>query len=254
MAGPEAPAAAALHDPGADGSATRPSGEAGLRALAAYGVHALVTLILIVGVDAAGYGSGEDDGFYYPVENLALVLGYGVLVAATLVAARALGPVADVLALRRVPVRRTLALIVPTYLLVTLLNVAVFQPLFDTSAAQDITPGAYPGGADAALGVALTVLVFAVGAPLAEELFFRGLVHRALGASAAGLAGWLGVVIGALVFAVIHLQPGAIPALFALGLALGALRRATGSIWPAIGLHALNNAAATVAVFAAAWS
>ncbi len=83
-------------------------------------------------------------------------------------------------------------------------------------------------------------------APLCEEVAFRGHVaaayhsrHRpavAIGASA-------------FVFALLHLDPLRGPALFALGLVYGWLAWRSGSIWPAVIAHAVNNAiAATLAL------
>ena len=43
-------------------------------------------------------------------------------------------------------------------------------------------------------------------------------------------------------FAAMHIEPARIAATFVLGLAAGALVLRTGSVWPAITLHAVNNA------------
>ncbi len=83
---------------------------------------------------------------------------------------------------------------------------------------------------------------FALGAglaPLAEELFFRGLLLPIL------VRRWgprPGLLISALLFAVMHADLGSFPALaiVAAGLALACAR--TGSVWVAILMHALFNA------------
>ena len=63
--------------------------------------------------------------------------------------------------------------------------------------------------------VVLLVLMVVVGAPIVEELFFRGLVLRSIQAR------WndgLALVASALLFALVHFQPLQFPGLFAFGL------------------------------------
>jgi membrane protease YdiL (CAAX protease family) len=92
--------------------------------------------------------------------------------------------------------------------------------------------------------LALAVLVGAATllAPLCEELAFRGHLLSAL-----RLRWRPGPAIGlsALAFAAIHLDPVRFPALLFLGVLYGWMRWRTGSVWPAVLAHAVNNAAAT---------
>lgn len=67
-------------------------------------------------------------------------------------------------------------------------------------------------------GLVLIVLVVVIGAPVVEELVYRGLLQ---GAFTRRLSEWIGVVVVALWFAVVHFQPVEIPGLFAVGLVLG---------------------------------
>jgi membrane protease YdiL (CAAX protease family) len=85
--------------------------------------------------------------------------------------------------------------------------------------------------------VALTAAI-AIGPALGEELLFRGLI---LGSLAAQLPRGLAVVLSAILFGAIHFD--ALQGLGALlvGLYLGFVVLATGSLWPAIAAHALNN-------------
>lgn len=83
--------------------------------------------------------------------------------------------------------------------------------------------------------LALSVLVFA---PVMEEVFFRGFLPWAW-AERYGQRGML--LVPALVFAVLHVDPWHLPDLFLLGLGLGVLRFRLNSLVPAIGLHAFNN-------------
>ena len=78
-----------------------------------------------------------------------------------------------------------------------------------------------------------------VVAPVVEELFFRGFLY-------AGLAqrySWRrAAVISSALFALIHLQPLAIPPIFILGYIFAYLYRRSGSIWPAVVMHVATNA------------
>ncbi len=92
--------------------------------------------------------------------------------------------------------------------------------------------------------IALWVLIAGV-VPLVEELFFRGVLHHLLRRH---LNSVLTVVIGAAVFAVVHFIPMLIPGLFVAGLCLGYLREQSGSIWPGVLFHMLQNTLALLAM------
>ncbi len=90
-------------------------------------------------------------------------------------------------------------------------------------------------------------------APVAEEVFFRGLLFPILRSRFGVVAGVL--VTGAL-FSVVHAlgsPPEALIVLFALGAGLCLLYLRTGSLLPCIGLHALNNGIAFAATKDMAW-
>lgn len=82
------------------------------------------------------------------------------------------------------------------------------------------------------------VLGVAVLAPLGEELVFRGYLHRVLGARY-GIVRSMWVTSG--LFALIHFNPASILALFTLGGVFAVLRARTGSLWPPILAHAIQN-------------
>ena len=180
---------------------------------------------------------------------------YIVLIVTTWLVAGRFGPPRDVLLLRSVPLGRTVGIVLGTTVLVAVASAAVLEPLFHGAKAQDVDPAPWPGGLAATVGVALTVLVFVVLGPVAEELYFRGLVMPALGGLDAGLLrATVGIGGSALVFAVVHWTPAAIPVLALLGAALALVARRTGSIWPGVAIHALNNALATALAFGHAWT
>ncbi len=81
-------------------------------------------------------------------------------------------------------------------------------------------------------------LVVAGLAPFFEELLFRGFLFPVL---ARGGRVTLALVASALLFGAIHLQPAGLPILSTLGLVLALAVRRTGSLWPAICVHACWN-------------
>jgi membrane protease YdiL (CAAX protease family) len=90
---------------------------------------------------------------------------------------------------------------------------------------------------------------FVIGASIQEEIIFRGLIQSMLERrwmvtfSLFGGSVSAAVVFTTVLFGVIHLEAGAVVALGAiiLGLIAGELRRCSGSLLPAIIVHALFN-------------
>jgi uncharacterized protein len=97
-------------------------------------------------------------------------------------------------------------------------------------------------------GFALALLLGAVVAPIAEETFFRGFLFAGLRKN---YPFWIAAGVSALIFAVGHMVPGAILPLYVLGFLFAWLREQTGSIWPSIAMHMLNNALYFLTRFAA---
>ncbi|WP_052571723.1 CPBP family intramembrane glutamic endopeptidase [Geothrix fermentans] len=83
-----------------------------------------------------------------------------------------------------------------------------------------------------------------LGAPLTEEPLFRGLI---LGGFVLRYGTRRAIAYSALLFALIHLNPWQFPAGLVLGAFLGWLTVRTGSLWPAVFAHFLNNLAVTLA-------
>ena len=75
-------------------------------------------------------------------------------------------------------------------------------------------------------------------APVTEELLFRGIILR-------GLLGrfrpWTAVMLSAMLFALMHMNPWQLIPPFALGVMFGWFYLRTGSVWPGVVGHALNN-------------
>ena len=88
--------------------------------------------------------------------------------------------------------------------------------------------------------IVVLVLVVALGAPIIEELVYRGLILQALQSR---LNDWLALIISAAWFALIHLQPVELPGLFAFALVLGICFQRTGRLGMAVMAHIGFNAA-----------
>ena len=82
-------------------------------------------------------------------------------------------------------------------------------------------------------------------APFCEEVFFRGFVFPGLRRGMP--VGWA-IVLSSLLFAVAHADSGSFAVLLIIGLALAFLRWRTGSIWPGMILHMLNNGLGAVSI------
>jgi membrane protease YdiL (CAAX protease family) len=83
------------------------------------------------------------------------------------------------------------------------------------------------------------ILVATVLAPLTEETFFRGLLQTTL-SRLSGLP-WISILITALLFASVHMEPAFLFPLFVLGVALGWVYERTGNLWATVVMHGLFN-------------
>ena len=192
---------------------------------------------------AAGLIEGGDTTLTRLPEALVLLASYVVLGAAILLAARALGRPAEVLALRRTPLVQGAAL-AGAGLVAGLVLAIALEPIFHGQASQRIAIGPIDDPA-AAAALAISVLTVVGAAAVLEELYFRGLLYGRLDArfgTASAVVGSAGI------FGLAHFEPNAFPTLFALGLVLGLLRWRTASVWPGMAVHAANNALAIAAV------
>jgi hypothetical protein len=88
------------------------------------------------------------------------------------------------------------------------------------------------------VGFAAVFLIGAIGAPLAEELYFRGYVFAAYLRQKGPLVAY---VLSGAVFAALHLNREALLPIFILGMMLAWMYKRSNSIIPPITAHALNN-------------
>jgi hypothetical protein len=86
----------------------------------------------------------------------------------------------------------------------------------------------------------------AIVAPIVEEIFFRGFVFAGL----RDQYGWQkAAVVSSILFAIIHFTPTAVVPIVVLGYIFAYLYQRSGSIWPAILMHASSNALALGAAY-----
>jgi uncharacterized protein len=95
------------------------------------------------------------------------------------------------------------------------------------------------------VGVVLLVLIVVIGAPIVEELFFRGLLQRSLLRRTGPVAA---IATSSVVFGVTHFQLLQFPALVAFGAVLGTLAYKTGRLGPGIVAHMAFNAVTVIAL------
>ena len=81
-------------------------------------------------------------------------------------------------------------------------------------------------------------------APLVEELVFRGAILRALLRWKSNP--WIGIIISAVMFSAIHMNPAQMPHAFLIGILLGWMYYRTDSIVPGVVYHWVNNTIAYV--------
>ncbi|MGA2470434.1 MAG: CPBP family intramembrane glutamic endopeptidase [Solirubrobacteraceae bacterium] len=120
---------------------------------------------------------------------------------------------------------------------------SIWAVLFNTNAQEKYLVKEV-GGTAGATGAFAAVLVFCVVAPICEEFLFRGFIFGAL---RNWRGPWVAALLTGILFGAIHY--GSAPAvdlvpLGGLGMLLCGVRQLTGSLYPAIALHLVNNAIA----------
>jgi membrane protease YdiL (CAAX protease family) len=126
--------------------------------------------------------------------------------------------------------------------------------LFDKSQSDLDAPARELGDlVDGPVSAVLLLVLVVVGAPIAEEIFYRGLVLRSL--IKRGLPGGLSVVLTALIFAATHIQDLAtwlllLPGLVFAGLVFGTLALRTGRLGTSIAAHMGFNLVTAIALLA----
>ncbi len=162
---------------------------------------------------------------------------------------RGAGPVRDlglVARLRDAPVGLAIG-VACQLVLVPLVTLPVFV-LTDVDSADLEAPARELTDKAQGLGVLVLALVVVLAAPLAEEVFFRGLLQRTLRRSMSVVPA---VVVSSVAFGLSHFQLLQLPALTAFGLVLGVLAHRSGRLGPSIWAHVGFNATTVVLLLAA---
>ena len=205
---------------------------------------ALIATLIVVGIVAAATGATADDED--PTFTIVATFLQGLIFIGTgvLFASFTRKPKPEHFGLR--PTRFWPAVgwaalgMLSFYLLVAAYSVIV-QPDAEQTVAQDL------GADQGTFGMIAAGFMVVCVAPVAEEFFFRGFFYRALRSRWAPLAA---AAIDGLLFGVIHYDfTGAdalliLPPLAILGFIFCLVYERTGSIYPTIAMHALNNAIA----------
>jgi membrane protease YdiL (CAAX protease family) len=125
--------------------------------------------------------------------------------------------------------------------------IATLGSLIPSSWLQELMPE-LPNTAEKAFDLVLKDRCgyFIVGllAPLSEELVFRGAILRELLKWKENP--WIGIIISAMLFSLVHMNPVQMPHAFLVGILLGWLYYRTNSIIPGVTWHWVNNTIAYV--------
>jgi membrane protease YdiL (CAAX protease family) len=97
----------------------------------------------------------------------------------------------------------------------------------------------YDAAGGGVLPLILTILFLAVLTPLGEEFLFRGVLANAL----LRYGPVIGVLGSSVVFALFHGINIVLPSALVVGIIAAEMMRRSGSIWPAVAVHAVNNLA-----------
>ncbi|WP_181276246.1 CPBP family intramembrane glutamic endopeptidase [Brevibacterium oceani] len=118
-----------------------------------------------------------------------------------------------------------------------------FTALFgETASTQDSWSSAAQGGI---VAVAASFLFLGILTPIAEEMFFRGVITTVL----LRYGSIVGVLGSTVVFALLHGEPILMVSAVLVGLPAGELRRRTGSIWPGVALHIVFDLLSSIGLF-----
>jgi membrane protease YdiL (CAAX protease family) len=211
------------------------------------GVGFLVALILtfvVVGIVAAATGASTDDE--NPTFTVLATFLQGVIFIGTAVlfASFVRKPRPEHFGLRRTrfwPAVGWAALGMLSFYILAAAYTAIVQPDTEQTVAQDL------GADEGTFGMIAAGFMVICVAPFAEEFFFRGFFYRALRSRWPVL---VAALIDGVLFGIIHYDFSGsdalliVPPLAALGFMFCLVYERTGSLYPVIALHALNNAIA----------
>ena len=205
---------------------------------------ALIATLIVVGIVAAATGAttDEDDPTFTVIATF--LQGLIFIGTAVLFASFVRKPRPEHFGLRPTrfwPAVGWAAAGIGTFYVAVAIYSAIVQPDAEQTVAQDL------GADQGTFGMIAAGFMVICVAPVAEEFFFRGFFYKALRSKYSVL---VAAAIDGLLFGVIHYDfSGAdalliLPPLGALGFIFCLVYERTGSLYPVIALHALNNAIA----------
>jgi membrane protease YdiL (CAAX protease family) len=210
----------------------------------------LLIVLAGVGMVVLGLDPATAGGLSSPLLFGAGVGVYGLVILAVYwFAVRRAGGSWALVGVRSFDARWWLAL--PVLFLVQMAGMALINgtviPWFTGDALENPQVEAITGGLSLSTSDLLLLLfLVALIGPVAEELFFRGMLYpvmrRRRGPTAA-------VVLNAILFALIHFIPILLPSLFLIGLIFAWVRERSGSIIPSIVLHVVQNGLVVYSIF-----
>jgi CAAX protease family protein len=205
---------------------------------------ALISTVVVVGIlDAAtGASASENDSTFTVVATF--LQGVIFIGTAVLFASFAGKPRPEHFGLRPSrfwPTVGWAALGLLSFYILAAVYTAIVQPDAEQTVAQDL------GADQGTFGMIAAGFMVICVAPVAEEFFFRGFFYRALRSRYSVL---VAALVDGVLFGVIHWDFSSadalliVPPLAALGVMFCLVYERTGSLYPVIALHALNNAIA----------
>jgi uncharacterized protein len=96
-------------------------------------------------------------------------------------------------------------------------------------------------------GYLLSIFIMALLPAISEEMLFRGGLQNFL--TRATRNPWLSIVVVSILFSIVHFSVYGFLVRFFLGIVLGYIFHATGTIWLSVTAHFFNNALAVSAIF-----
>jgi membrane protease YdiL (CAAX protease family) len=205
---------------------------------------ALVATFVVVGIVAAATGATADDENPTFTVVATFLQGLIFIGTAVLFASFVRRPRAEHFGLR--PTRFWWAVLwaavgMVSFYILAAVYTAILQPDAEQTVAQDL------GADEGTFGMIAAGFMVICVAPVAEEFFFRGFFYRALRSRYSII---VAALIDGVLFGVIHFDFSGtdalliLPPLAALGFMFCLVLEKTGSLYPVIALHALNNAVA----------
>jgi uncharacterized protein len=205
------------------------------------GFGAALVAALFLGAGGALFGAEIDDP-PASISILSTIAQDGCLIGAALFFAQITStPRPEQFGLRPAPLKRSVLYVVGGYILFIVFSLLWLAIIGETDAEDTITESL--GAKDSTVALIAVTFVVTVCAPLAEEFFFRGYFFGALRKNGF----WFAALFTGLAFGTVHVFGSPIAfiiPLAALGAALCFIREKTGSLYPCIALHCINNSVA----------